>query len=147
MVQTITSTAVAKWTPKEVHAGLNAVVVAHTLSAPISPGSVVQMVKIPHHARIYDGFVLGPAAANFKLSVGDGGNVDRFVSTATISTTTAGQFHRFFNNATAASTGVNYQYSLSDSRINRWDTVDIYVGSASASGTLILGLSYYMDGP
>lgn len=145
-MSTVTSTAVAKWPRKANHTGLNTVVAKYVIgSTGLTAGSVIQMIPVPDRAKILTGWLRGSGASNCKLSVGDGADPDRFISTATQSTTSSHQLWTFFNNALAISTGFGYQYSLSDDAAVKWDTIDILVGSASLTGTVMLGVCYYLD--
>jgi hypothetical protein len=134
-MSTVTSTAVQNWQPKAVHAGLNTVYAKALVT--VTAGSIVQMLKIPDGAVIVDGWAQSPADA-FKLSVGDGGDPDRFISTAQSSA--AVELHRFDEPL-----GMGYKYSVSDDAIVKYDTIDILVGSASCTGTLELCVTYYMN--
>jgi hypothetical protein len=134
-MSTVTSTAVVSRVPKAIHGGLNCVYARKLVS--VTAGSIVQMLKVPDGAVIVDGWAQSPADA-FKISVGDGGDPDRFISTA--QSTAAVEIHRF-----DAGTGLGYKYSLSDDAIQKWDTIDILVGSASCTGTLELCVTYYLD--
>jgi len=136
-MSTVTSTAVTNWTPKSVHAGVNAVFATYTTTSSLTAASVVQMLKIPDGARVVGGFATSPADA-FKLSVGDGDNPDRYLVTAQSSA--ALETHQF-----AANGGLGYKFSVSDDAIVKFDTVDILVGSAACTGVLGLCIQYYMD--
>ncbi len=134
-MSTVTSTAVTNWQPRTVYAGLNTVYAKALVT--VTAGSIVQMVKVPDGAVIVDGWAQSPADA-FKLSVGDGGDPDRFISTAQSSA--AVELHRFDEPL-----GMGFKVSVTDAAIQKWDTIDILVGSASCTGTLELCVTYYMD--
>lgn len=135
-MSTVTASAVVKNEPRAIHAGLQSVFSKQLVT--VTAASVVQMLKIPDGAVIVDGWVSCPADG-FKVSVGDGGDPDRFLASATASAGGA-TFHRFNRPA-----GLGYKYSVSDDAIIKWDTIDILVGSASCTGTLQLCVTYYMD--
>jgi hypothetical protein len=147
-MSTVTSTLVAKAIVKANEKGLNVVTCKYIIgSTGLTAGSVIQMIPIPDRAIIYEGQLRGSGASNCKLSVGDGGDADRFISTATQSTTSSHQVWNFFEKALTIATGFGYQYSLSDDAAVKWDTIDILTGSASLTGTVMLRVSYYMDAP
>lgn len=135
---TFTSTACASGVmPRAIHAGVNSVSAAHTVSGSLSAGDVIQMVKIPNGATILD-IVLRTAItpAQITLSVGDGGSTGRYVLTATHTSTV---YH--------ANTGVPYTYDISDDAAVQYDTVDVKVSTASGSGnsSFYMTVLYTMD--
>lgn len=117
--------------PRAVHAGVNSHVSTYTFTATSSAGDVVQMVKIPDGARILDVKVKADNG-NALISVGDGGDSGRFISTATVSASMA---------SLNVPGGLGYQYDVSDGAIPQSDTIDITVansGAASATFTLVV---------
>lgn len=147
-MSTVTSTLVAKGIVKAIENGVNVVTCKYVIgTSGLTAASVIQMIPIPDRAIILDGTLRGSGASNCKLSVGDGGDADRFLSTVTQSTTSSHQLWEFFEKAATIATGFGYQYSLSDDAAVKWDTIDILVGSASLTGTVMLQVQYYMDAP
>lgn len=132
-MSTVTSTAVAKWEPKSVHEGLNVAAASYITSASLTAASVVQMLKVPDGARIYDVKLEAPSSGAV-LSVGDGGDPDRFIVSATADGTIK-----------SMTVNLGYKYSVSDAQIEKWDTIDVLTGSAAFTGTIKVAVTYYLD--
>lgn len=135
---TFTGTACASGVvPRAIHAGVNSVSAQHTVSGSLSAGDVIQLVKIPQGATILD-LVLRTdiSPTQVTLSVGDGGDTDRYILTATHTST----IYR-------SNVGVPYTYDFSDDAAIQWDTIDVRVSTASGSGnsTFYLTAIYTMD--
>lgn len=109
----------------------------------VSAGDVLQMVKIPHQARIVDLYVAGSIPVDgAAIVVGDGSDVDRYVTTTSVST---GPFLVRMN----AGTGAAFQYSFSDDAVNQFDTIDITIvsaGSVTVTCSIQLVVEYAMPG-
>jgi hypothetical protein len=84
------------------------------------------MVKIPHGARIVDGWVKVVLPVDGAvITVGDGGSANRYVLSQSVST--AVSLTRF--NAPA---GFGNQYSFSDDAVIQFDTIDVTIVSAAS---------------
>ena len=109
----------------------------------VSAGDVIQMVKIPHGARIVDLYVAGSVPIDAgTITVGDGGSANRFITTTSISTGPV--FIRMNNGA-----GAGFQYSFSDDAVNQFDTIDITIATAASvtvTCSLQLVVKYAMPG-
>ena len=133
-MSTVTSTLVAAGVPKSLHAGAQSVFAQYVTTASLTAASVIQMIPVPSGARLVDGWVKSPGTG-YLVSVGDGGDVDRYVQSKSGSA-----LQRF-----EVAAGMGYQYSVSDDAIVRWDTIDILIGSAAATGTFQMCVTYAMD--
>lgn len=120
--------------------GLVEVISEYALGAALALNDVLEMVKVPKGARIFDGWLNVPdldtnGSPAIILSVGDGGSTARYLSASNIGQ--AGGFARF-----AVAAGFGYTYTAND-------TVDILVATGPAtgatSGTLTLALRYTTD--
>lgn len=129
---TRTSTACAAGVlPRMIHAGVFSVSAQYTLSGSLSAGDVIQMVKIPDGATVLDTILkttLSPTSV--VLSLGDGGDVARYILTASHS-----------SQVSHATAGVPYTYDISDAATVRYDTIDVNVTAASGSGNSTFDLT------
>lgn len=118
--------------PKGLRVGLVAVTMAYSVTASLSAGDVIQMVKVPMNATpIYVGVSGGSGACVVK--VGDGVSTGRYMATRSASIAMAMQ--------TISSAYVPYAYSTDD-------TIDILVSAVStgvASGAFNLIAIFSMD--
>lgn len=131
--------------PKSVHAGVNSRYGRFALSASLSAGDVIQMVKVPTGARIIDGWLKAQltSANTVTIEMGDSDDTDRFVSAASASDNTT--IIRFTNVA-----GFGHKYSISDDNATKFETIDVNVTavtSSTATGTLEMYVKYAMDDP
>lgn len=112
---------------RRLHAGVYAEEAVYTSSATMSAGDVIQMVKVQEGERVVDVMLASPTEP-VLLSVGDGNDTDRYVSTASVTTTIV----RMTNQA-----GMGYEYTADD-------TVDIrYKGGQSATTSVVLKLTVW----
>jgi len=126
---------------RSVHAGEIAVMAKYTITAALSAGDVIQMLKIPDNAVI-DGIVTTMTGGDnkFVVRIGDGGSAARFYGSASLSLTVG--------TAIGNSDGFGYQYDISDAAADQFDTIDITIGtvtSATATGTITMICRYHMD--
>jgi hypothetical protein len=97
--------------------------------ATVSAGDVLQMVKIPHGARIVDGWVKAAIPVDgAAIAVGDGSSANRYVLSVSAST---GPVLARFN----AAAGFGVQYSFSDDAAIQFDTIDVTIVSAASATT------------
>ena len=125
---------------RDLPSGVLAVVGTYALGAALALNDVIQMVTVPAGATILDVLLAvtdldtGGSPA-IVLTVGDGGDTDRFVTASTVGQ--AGGVARL--NAT---TGAGYKYTAKD-------TIDVLVSTGPAtgatSGTVSLTVLYTMD--
>lgn len=127
--------------PKTLHAGACVVRARYTASASHSPTDVIQMVKVPHGAIIDEVQIHAPsgvasAPAALTISVGDGGDPNRYFS-GSYSTTAV----------IRATSGLGYEYSLSDDAVVQYDTIDITIdaGALTASQAVEMIVTYHLD--
>lgn len=141
---TKTSTAVGSTVmPRLIHAGVNVVNAVFVAGgATVSAGDVIQMVKVPHGARIVDVMVGGNSVnTGLGISVGDGSLSNRFITTVSLSSTSL--IFRMNNPA-----GMGHAVSLSDDATVQYDTIDITVqDTASASVTASIELTVWYVAP
>ena len=135
-MSTVTSTAVQAGNHLQGHVGLQSIVVKYVATG-LTAASVIKAINLPHGFVVCDGWVVAPADS-FKLSVGPAADQDRYIVSAT---NTAVQLHRF-----SAPGGMGDRISLSSSAVIRHTTLDVLVGSASATGTFVVMVSGYNDG-
>ncbi len=97
----------------------------YTLTAALALNDVIQMQRVPKGAKIMDVTLHADdidGGTTSVLAVGDGGDIDRFITGSTIGqaggTTTA----------IVRSTGVGYEYTVED-------TIDVTCTTAPTSGT------------
>jgi len=132
---TLTANAAQAVAPtKAIHVGVNSVQGSYDLSASLSAGDVIRMVKVPAGAKVIGGHVnLNAGAANtLTVTVGDGNDPNRYLDSTSAPQTDVVQF---------APATLDYSYSAAD-------TVDITitaVSGATATGSLKLTLLYQMD--
>lgn len=130
--------------PRAVHAGTNSVKFTYSVTANLSVGDVIQLAKIPHGA-IIDGFTVWHTTGNIAFDIGDGGDGDRFIDSASVVTNGSVVFgvHAQTNVA-----GYGYQYNLSDDATDQFDTMDmtiLVVTTATAAGAISGVIQYHMD--
>lgn len=135
---TLTSTKVSSTRPvKSVHAGAQSISVVYSLTASLSAGDVIQMVKIPSGAVVTDIIttVLMTAANTTAANIGDGDSSARFLASTSMSN----------NGVVRATLGLPYSYSQDD-------TIDIsftVVTSATVAAAMSIAMTvtYKMDDP
>lgn len=145
MATFVASTAQSDVMPRALYAGVQAVYGEYTLTATLSAGDVIKIVKVPHGARIVDTILktsgaLGDAG---KLNVGDDGDHDRLIASADASVKITGQH---------INTGeVGYKYTVSDAAVNRYKdilvTASDFTGTGTASAVIGLMVLYHLDQP
>jgi hypothetical protein len=132
---TLTASAAASGVQPIAENGVNAIRSTYTLAANLSAGDVIQMAKLPAGARVLGGNVSVniPGQGATGITVGDGGDADRYVLSATATSSLVN-----FNALT-----MDYSYSVSD-------TIDITidtVASATAVGSISLAVWYTANQP
>lgn len=147
--RTITTSAVASYTPRAVK-GLNFAYSefdfadARKFGASISNTLVIQMVAVPHGARIVDMFVTLYDRTDGVYTVGDLSLTNRYITA--LSCTANGQTN-LLNNAV----GAGYKISLTASDEHSWEPIIIYTttatASASTTGCVHMGVYYLMESP
>jgi hypothetical protein len=119
---------------KRVHAGVNAVSVIYSLTASISAGDILQLVKVPEGAVIDDIYIKADLTGSaFAAVLGDGGDSDRFMAAFTLSA----------QGVVRASIGIPYSYSVS-----AYDTIDLVfsgVTSTTVAGSVSCTVLYHVD--
>lgn len=127
--------------PKALHSGANVVRARYTASASHSPTDVIQMVKVPHGAIIDEVQVHAPsgvasAPAALTVSIGDGNDPNRYFS-GSYSTTAI----------IRATSGLGYEYSMSDDATVQFDTIDITIdaGALTAGQAVEMIVTYHLD--
>lgn len=117
----------------------------YTLTASLSSGDVLRMVKVPDGVTVLgieiDHPVLTAGAAPL-LSVGDGVNLSRFASSHTA--VTAGKFILGTTLMSSPVRGFPYTYDLSDNDPNMFDTIDIIVQSGTGTNVGTIKLIAYV---
>jgi hypothetical protein len=120
---------------KRVHAGANSVSVVYSLTASISAGDIIQLVKIPEGAVVTDMYLnCALTGSAFAACLGDGGDSDRFMAAYTLSA----------NGVVRAAIGIPYSYSTS-----AYDTIDLVfsgVTSTTVAGSVAFTVFYHVDG-
>ena len=136
-----TPQSVASANPRQIHAGAVTRKFTYSVSASLSVGDVLELVKVPHGAIIEDVCIVRTGAGQFTGTIGDGGDADRFRTSATL---VDGTVIQGINN----SEGVGYQYDISDDAAVQFDTVDLTVTtvtSATATSTITGWVRYHCD--
>lgn len=131
--------------PRQVHAGTNSIKFVYSLTADLSVGDVIQLAKIPHGA-IIDGLMVWHDTGNFAFDVGDGGDQDRYIDSASVVTSALPVV--FGVHAQTNVAGLGYQYNLSDDATEQFDTIDItvlVVTTATSAGSISGVITYHCD--
>ena len=105
-----------------------------------SASTVIQMIPVPHGARILDLWVRNDNLNTGAFSVGDGSSSVRFVSSTSLAATLLTRMN--------VAGAIGYKVSLTASDQNSYDTIDISFGGAtsdSASGCIHMCVFYTMD--
>lgn len=143
-VSTLSSRLVANNIVRAHKPGVNGVYIEYTTSASLTIGDVIQMVPVPHGARITDLWVKIPnLVSTGEFNVGYTSDPDHFLSSATA--TAARPVVR-------ANLGLPVDVSVSDDidGANRYETVDIqFAAAASTTSGLVFGMyvEYIVDEP
>lgn len=129
-MSTLTASAAVSGAQPIANIGPNAFRETYTLAADLSAGDVIQMAKVPAGAKMIVGNVSVniPGQGQMGFTVGDGLDPDRFVLSATASSTLV-----HFN-----SLAMDYEYTAAD-------TIDITIdsiASATAVGSISIGGVY-----
>lgn len=141
---TFQSSKVASTVQSRDHIGLTVQYASYTFSSAPALNDVVEMVKVPSGATIFD-IILSSTdmdtngTPTITLGVGDGSSASRFISGSTVAQ--AGGVVYLSDDANAANAGFLYQYTADD-------TIDVKVtaGPATgAAGTIKLAV-FYMVG-
>lgn len=106
-----------------------------------STSLVIQMVPVPHKARIIDLWVRMDSFVTGGFVVGDSSLSNRYITGASMSA--AGQLTRL-----NVPGGAGYKISLTASDENSFDTIDVTLNGAtsdSASGTIVMAVYYIME--
>ena len=130
---TLTATAASSTRPARANLGHNSVVSKYTVSASLSAGDVIQMVRVPSGANIINLQLSGGSGA-CAVSVGDGAAATRYLA----STSASAALVKTECNALA---GHGYSYSAED-------TIDLLVDSVAtgtATGLFTLTVDYTLD--
>ena len=135
MATVIGTAASAGVQPKAMRVGLVSVVATYSVGVSLSNGDVIQMIKVPVNARVFDVWLAYASNGQGSLVVGDGVDTDRYISAvATSSGLTATQRM----NALPAP----YTYSVDD-------TIDVVVSASAqaSSGAIYMGAIIEYPGP
>lgn len=127
---------------RQVHAGTVTRKFVYSVTASLSAGDIIQLVKVPHGAIIDSIMLTRTGAGQFTGTVGDGGDDDRFFGSSTLVASTV------FTNANMLATGVGYQYDISDNAAEQFDTIDLTVDTvttATAAGVITGYVQYHCD--
>ena len=131
--------------PRLVHAGTNTVKNTYSLTASLSAGDVLQLVKIPHGAIIDNIVFVNTVPGDYHFTLGDGDDPNRFMVSATMTADAGVLFmHDYANGAE----GYGYQYDLSDDASPQYDTIDMVastVTTGTAAGAITLIVQYHCD--
>ncbi len=135
---TLKSSKIDNQSPREVHAGVVTETAEYTGSASFSAGDVVQMVQVPKGAKVLEVTISGnqwtSGSADAAYIVGDGNDVDRYMTTASVSSVVIARM--------GAVTGHNYEYTADD-------TVDVTINAQGSSATtapiIRLSVTYAVD--
>jgi hypothetical protein len=130
--------------PRFLHAGVNSQFSVYSLTATLSAGDIIQMMKLPDGARVIDAILstaVRPGEAG-TLNVGDRADHDRLIASADASAVIAAQH---INTAI----GVGHQYDISDAASPRYTMIEIkasdFTGSGTNSGAISLAVMYQLD--
>lgn len=133
---------------RELHEGLNYVYSEYSLTATLSTGDVVQLMKIPHGARIVDlrvNFSVGLFPDTGTVQVGIPGSETLFVKSATCYTT---RTIDCFTDA-QAQTRPGYCVSVTSSSSTPYEILEVQALDAGSTGTksgvISMICGYYMD--
>lgn len=143
MATTITSTLVQN-TVVANNLGVNAAFAVYNFAATgitVSTSLCIQMVPLPHGARVLDLWVRNDSFGTGAFAVGDSSTTARFV---TADTSLAASLLKRLN----VPAGVGYKISLTESDKNSFDTIDITLNglpTVSASGCIAMCVYYLMD--
>jgi hypothetical protein len=114
--------------------------ITHSVTANPAAADVLQLFKVPRGARILEVLFtstdMDTGTPTLTATVGDGGDIDRFVTSKTIGDTGAGVVHRLDNPV-----GLNYQYTAED-------TIDVTFPATAATfaaGTITCVVMYSLD--
>lgn len=145
--RTITTTTVANG-PVRVRQGLNFAYAtfdffdAAKFGASISNTLCIEMIPLPHNARVIDMFVTFYDRTDGVYTVGDTSLTNRFITT--LSLTADAQ-----TNLLNAPGGAGFKISLTASDESFWEPVVIYtttaIASASRTGCVHMGVYYLME--
>lgn len=133
---TITSNRASAGTqPKAIRVGVVTDVAVYSLAASISTGDVLQMLKVPAGARVYDVAVhhVGTGGVGSCI-VGDGGDTDRYIDGASTASATIHRMNRPLD---------PYTYSVDD-------TIDIVYSLSTvqpSTGSVVLRAIIEYPGP
>lgn len=117
----------------------NTVVATYSVgSVSVSAGDIIHMLKVPHGAKILDGWVRTDNG-NVDLDVGDDDDASRYASL----TSSSAVLTRFTG-------GQGYQYDFSDDAADdaRFGDIQVTAGTVntvSLSGVVQVGITYTMD--
>jgi hypothetical protein len=125
--------------PRQVHAGTNSIAFTYSVTANLSVGDVIQLAKIPDGA-IVDYIKVWHTTGNIAFDIGDGGDTDRYIDSASIVT----------NSSVVADAlaGRNYQIDVTDGAADQFDTIDmtiLVVTTATAAGAISGVIQYHCD--
>lgn len=107
-------------------------------STSLSAGDIIHTLKVPHGAKVVDGWVR-TTNGNIDFDVGDDDNASRYAAVTSSSAVT-----------TRLTAGFGYQYDISDDAADnaRFGDIQVTVGTVntvSLSGVVQMGLTYVMD--
>jgi len=142
---TANATGVASGVPlRGHHVGVNFAYGVYSLTATLSVGDIIEMVKIPHGGTIVDfllSFSAQGAAGTAKFNVGDATDHDRFIASAAAQTAGSARIN--------TGQGVGYKYTVSDDATTRYKMVRVTLSDAGATATstghISLLVLYTMD--
>ena len=110
----------------------------YSCTASPSANDVYQMIKVPEGAVITGGWLMVDSDSAFTISVGDGADVDRYISGASVSASQT--THGFIRDLSGATSGLGHKYTADD-------TIDIKLTAVSGSKALdwTLCVKYVVD--
>lgn len=127
------SKAAAGIQPKALTVGLVKVTCIYSLATSNSAGDVIQMVKVPKGAKVFDLTISGALTGVGSVNVGDGVSAARYIT-------------NFLNSAASVQQAINTNYTPYTYSVD--DTIDITVSAVSVgtvAGAFIVTATFAMD--
>ena len=127
------SKAAAGIQPKGLSVGTVKVTSVYSLTSSNSAGDVIQMIKVPKGAKVFDLTISGAGTGAGSVNVGDGVSAARYVS-------------GYLNSAASVQQAINTNYTPYTYSVD--DTIDITVSAVSVgtvAGAFILTATFAMD--
>lgn len=126
------------------HEGLN--VIYGEYSATLCVSGALFLAKVPHGARVIDGWVDLSLVADVQVGLAAAGQTGLTIDYVLIGTTSTTPVMRFYTGGTQTTGGVGYKVSVSDDAVARYMWVKA-TGSASWGGSPVkYCIMYLTDG-